>query len=139
MVAGVQANHRVYACGPNRLIDELEALGAEWPEQVLHYEHFSGEGSGLQPDKEHAFVAVLKDSGLEVTVPLTAPCCRHCRRRGGRALRLRRRPVRHLRGGRGVWRGRPPRQGAHQAERAANTRLLACCSRAAGQKVVLAL
>ncbi len=34
-----------------------EALGAQWPEQVLHYEHFSGEGSGLQPDKEHAFVA----------------------------------------------------------------------------------
>ena len=140
VVAGVQANHRVYACGPNRLIDELEALGAEWPEQVLHYEHFSGEGSGLQPDKEHAFVAVLKDSGLEVTVPpdrtllqalqavgVDVPCdcgeglCGTCE------VAVVSGEVDHR------------DKVLTKAERAANTRLLACCSRAAGQKVVLAL
>ena len=140
LVADVGGAHRVYACGPNRLIDELEALGAAWPEPVLHYEHFSGEGSGLQPEQEHAFVAVLKDSGLEVTVPpdrtllqalqaagVDVPCdcgeglCGTCE------VAVVEGDVDHR------------DKVLTKAERAANTRLMACCSRAAGQRVVLAL
>jgi hypothetical protein len=107
---------------------------------TLHYEHFSGEGSGLQPDKEHAFVAVLKDSGLEVTVAARPHLAAGTAGGGGgRALRLRRRPVRHLRGG--VVSGEVDHRDKvlTKAERAANTRLLACCSRARGQTITLAL
>jgi ferredoxin-NADP reductase len=140
LVAGMGANDRVYACGPNRLIDELESLGAAWPEGVLHYEHFSGEGSGLQPEKEHAFVAELQDSKVQVVVPrdrtllqalqaagFDVPCdcgeglCGTCE------VAVVEGEVDHR------------DKVLTKTERAANRRMLACCSRAAGEKIVLAL
>lgn len=50
------------------MIDALEGLAENWPEGTLHYEHFSAEGSTLDPSKEHAFEAVLKDSNTTVQV-----------------------------------------------------------------------
>ncbi len=84
---------------------------------------------------------VLKDSGLEVTVPPDRTLLQALQAAGvGRALRL---------AGEGlcgtcevaVVSGEVDHRDKvlTKAERAANTRLLACCSRAAGQKVVLAL
>ncbi len=61
-------NHQIYACGPVRLLTELEALAAGWSEGTLHIEHFSANTTLLDPAKEHGFQAVLKDSGLTIDV-----------------------------------------------------------------------
>jgi ferredoxin len=68
LLANMGEGTQVYCCGPERLIDAMQALGEGWPEGTLHVEHFSTEGSLLDPAKEHAFEAVLKDSGTTVTV-----------------------------------------------------------------------
>jgi cytochrome P450/ferredoxin-NADP reductase len=140
LLAGVTPQDRVYACGPSRLLDELEALATAWPEGVLHYEHFSGEGAALDPAKEHAFVAELRDSNLQVHVPpdrtllqalqaagVDVPCdcneglCGTCEVAVlDGAIDHRDKVLTH-------------------SERAAGKRMLACCSRAAGGRVVLAL
>ena len=140
LLDGIGAQDRVYACGPDRLIDELETLGAGWPEGVLHFEHFSGEGAALDPAREHAFVAELRDSQLQVQVPpdrtllqalqaagVDVPCdcneglCGTCE-------------VAVLEGGV----DHRDKVLTH-SERATGKRMLACCSRAAGQRIVLAL
>ncbi len=140
LLASVGMQDRVYACGPDRLIDELEALGAHWPAGVLHYEHFSGEGSGLQPEKEHSFVAELQDSQVRVTVPrdrtllqalqaagFDVPCdcgeglCGTCE------VAVVEGEIDHR------------DKVLSKSERATHRRMLACCSRAVGDKIVLAL
>ena len=140
LLASVGVQDRVYACGPDRLIDELEALGAHWPVGVLHYEHFSGEGSGLQPEKEHSFVAELQDSQVRVTVPrdrtllqalqaagFDVPCdcgeglCGTCE------VAVVEGEIDHR------------DKVLSKSERATHRRMLACCSRAVGDKIVLAL
>ena len=140
VVARVDAGTRVYACGPDRLIDELETLGERWPEGVLHFEHFSADGSALDPTREHGFVAELKDSNVSVTVPadqtllqalqaagFDVPCdcgeglCGTCE------VKLVEGQVDHR------------DKVLSKSERAANQRMMACCSRAAGSRIVLAL
>ncbi|MFN3375890.1 MAG: cytochrome P450/oxidoreductase [Burkholderiaceae bacterium] len=140
LLAGIGAQDRVYACGPGRLIDELEALGAAWPEGVLHYEHFSGEGAALDPAREHAFVAELRDSNLHVQVPpdrtllqalqaagVDVPCDCNEGLCGTCEVAVLDGAIDHR------------DKVLTQAERATQRRMLACCSRAAGQKIVLAL
>ena len=140
VTAGVTADTRVYACGPARLIDALETLSERWPPGVLHFEHFHAEGTQLDPGQEHAFVAELKDSGVSVTVAADqtllqalqaagydVPCdcgeglCGTCE------VRVLDGEVDHR------------DKVLTKAERAAQQRMMACCSRAAGQKIVLAL
>lgn len=136
----VDASVRVYACGPDRLIDALESLSQAWPDGVLHFEHFNAKGSALDPAREHAFVAELKDSSVRVEVPADktllqalqaagydVPCdcgeglCGTCE------VAIVEGEVDHR------------DKVLSKAERAANTRMMACCSRAAGSKIVLAL
>ena len=133
-VAGAQ----VYACGPERLLDALEGMG--WADGELHVEHFAAGSSGLDPEKEHAFTAVLKDSDLEITVArdqtlldaLTAagvdvPCdcgeglCGTCE------VDVIEGEVDHR------------DKALSTAERAAGGRMMACCSRARGDRLVLGL
>jgi len=140
LLAQVQPKHRVYACGPSRLIDEVDALGSDWPAGVLHYEHFSSDGAGLDPDKEHAFTVQLKDSQLALTVArdqtllqtlqaagVDVPCdcgeglCGTCEVAVVEGAVVHRDKV------------------LSKAERAEGKRMMACCSRAAGDKLVLAL
>ncbi|QJQ97401.1 cytochrome P450/oxidoreductase [Halomonas sp. PGE1] len=59
----------IYACGPERLLDALAEGTAHWPEGSLHVEHFSAEGTALDPEREHAFEVVLADSDLTLSVP----------------------------------------------------------------------
>ena len=49
-------------------MSELEGLAAAWPEHSLHLEHFNAFEGLLDPEHEHGFEAVLRDSGLTVTV-----------------------------------------------------------------------
>lgn len=140
MLADVAPQDRVYACGPNRLLDELETVAAAWPEGVLHYEHFSGEGAALDPAKEHGFVAELRDSNVQVQVPpdrtllqalqaagVDVPCDCNEGLCGTCEVAVIDGEIDHR------------DKVLTHSERAAGKRMLACCSRAVGGRVVLAL
>ena len=126
--------------GPERLMDALQTLAEGWPEGTLRVEHFSAEGSLLDPAKEHAFEAVLKDSGTTVQVAadqtllqalqaagFDVPCdcgeglCGTCEV--------------------GVLAGDVDHRDKvlSRSERAANTRMMSCSSRARGERITLAL
>ena len=62
------AERQIYACGPERLLSELEGLASNWPSESLHVEHFTGVAGLLDPENEHAFTVDLVDSGLTLTV-----------------------------------------------------------------------
>jgi len=131
---------QVYACGPLRMLEALERCCAAWPEGALRVEHFESTLATLDPSKEHAFEVQLKDSGIVVTVPpdqtllsalraanvdVQSDCeeglCGSCEVRvlGGK--------VDH----RDVVLTR--------SERDANTKMMACCSRACEGRLVLEL
>ncbi|MBU2287194.1 MAG: cytochrome P450/oxidoreductase [Gammaproteobacteria bacterium] len=59
---------RIYACGPLGMLDALRTHCAAWPDDALRVEHFESTLSRLDPSKEHAFEAELKDSGVVVPV-----------------------------------------------------------------------
>ena len=134
--AGVQ----VVACGPERLLQALEQACQAWPADTLRVEHFSSTLGTLDPAKEHGFEVELKDSGLVIpvrpdqtllqalraaNVDVQSDCeeglCGSCE-------------VRVLAG-----------QVDHRdvvltrTERDANDRMMACCSRACGDRLTLAL
>jgi len=70
LLATPQAGALVYACGPLRMLDALEAATAHWPQDSLRVEHFESTLGTLDPSKEQAFEVELKDSGL--TLPVRA-------------------------------------------------------------------
>ncbi|WP_343292299.1 cytochrome P450/oxidoreductase [Vandammella animalimorsus] len=140
LLADVDASTRVYACGPARLIEALETMAEGWPEGVLHFEHFHTDSAVLDPAKEHGFTAHLKDSGLDIPVAadqtllqalqaagFDIPCdcgeglCGTCE------VAVAEGPIDHR------------DKVLTKTERAANTRMMACCSRAVGDKIVLSL
>jgi cytochrome P450/ferredoxin-NADP reductase len=60
---------QVYACGPVRMLQALDACCAHWPDDALRVEHFESTLGALDPSKEQAFEVELKDSGIVVQVP----------------------------------------------------------------------
>lgn len=131
---------QVYACGPSRLIDALQIVAEKWPQGILHYEYFNAESSLLDPENEHAFEVYLQDSNLNVKVAadqtllealqsagLDVPCdcgeglCGTCE------VRVLDGEVDHR------------DKVLSKVERAANQRMMACCSRAKGRQVTLSL
>lgn len=135
-----QEGTQVYACGPVRMLEALEACCEKWPEDALRVEHFQSTRGSLDPEKEHAFEVELKDSGLVVKVPadqtlLTAlrsanidiqsDCgeglCGSCEVK--------------------VLSGKVDHRDVvlTRSEREANNKMMACCSRAAGMKLILEL
>lgn len=72
LLADLPPSAQVYACGPQRLIDELERLCADWPEDRLHVEHFSSTLGELDPRQEHDFDVEFKDSGLTAVASSSA-------------------------------------------------------------------
>lgn len=140
LLSHLDAGTQVYACGPERLIDELENLSADWPQGVLHVEHFQGGKAALGRAKAQAFVAELRDSQLQLQVGanqsllealqaagLDLPCdcgeglCGACE------VSVLEGEIEHL------------DKVLSKSERATNKRMLACCSRALGPKIVLAM
>jgi len=139
-LADVPAGQEIYACGPERLLEALDEMSVHWPDNTLFFEHFNAEAKLLDPENEHAFDVVLKDSDMTVRVEanqtvidaLTAagidvPCdcaeglCGTCE-------------VQVLDG-----------QVDHRdhvlskKERADSNRMMTCCSRAKGVKITIAL
>ncbi|WP_251863058.1 cytochrome P450/oxidoreductase [Achromobacter sp. Marseille-Q4962] len=141
LLAAPQAGTQIYACGPQALLDALAQYCASWPEDALRVEHFHSTLGALDPDKEQPFEVTLKDSGLTLAVPadrtllatlraanidVQSDCeeglCGSCEVR--------------------VLEGRVDHRDVvlTRAERDANDRMMACCSRACGGgKLVLEL
>ncbi|WP_051203029.1 cytochrome P450/oxidoreductase [Sediminimonas qiaohouensis] len=141
LVAGLQAGSHVYACGPARMIDALEALMAGRPDCTLHFEYFAARGAGLDPEKETAFDVELTDSNLTLRVAadrtlletveaagidLASDCCEGlC---GSCEVRVLEGEIDHR------------DMVLTRTERAGNRRMMACCSRSAnGKPIKLAL
>lgn len=139
-LSSVAKGDQVYCCGPERMLEALEVLAQSWPEGVLHVEHFSARSNILDPEQEHAFEVVLSDSNVTLQVgndqtlleALTAfgvdvpsDCCEGlC---GTCEVAVVEGDIDH----RDLVLSR--------AERAASDRMMACCSRAKGERLVLAL
>jgi ferredoxin-NADP reductase len=136
----VEEGTRVYACGPARMLDALADTSASWPEDALRIEHFESKIGTLDPEKERAFEVELKDSGLVLTVPADQTLLTTLRRAnvdvqsdceeglcGSCEVRVLEGEIDH----RDVVLTR--------GERQSNNRMMTCCSRAKGKRLVLAL
>ena len=131
---------QVYACGPDRLLSQLDELATGWDDRSLHVEHFAPVQNLLNPAAEKAFGIELRDSNLILEVPadksildvlesagIDVACdCREglC---GSCEVQVLEGEVDH--------RDRV----LSQDERARNAKIMTCCSRATGRKLVLAL
>jgi len=134
------AGTQVYACGPARMLDAVAAGCAHWPEGSLRVEHFSSAPGKLDPAREHAFEVELADSGLVVPVRADQTLLA--------ALRAANIDVRSdceegLCGSCevAVLSGKVEHRDLvlTRAEREANAKMMACCSRACDGRLVLAL
>lgn len=140
LLADLPPSAQVYACGPQRLIDELGRLCADWPEDRLHVEHFSSTLGELDPSKEHYFDVDLNDSGLTVHVAADQTVLQALR---GANIDIQSDCEEGLCGSCEV----VVRHGEidhrdvvlTRRERAEGTRMMTCCSRARGKRLVLDL
>ncbi|MCG5073950.1 cytochrome P450/oxidoreductase [Paraburkholderia tagetis] len=136
----VDGHTRVYACGPARMLDALTAASAAWPEDALRMEHFAASAGKLDPANEHAFEVELKDSGVVLEVAADQTVLEALRRAnidvqsdceeglcGSCEVRVLAGEIDH----RDVVLTR--------AERETQTRMMTCCSRARGKRLVLEL
>jgi len=140
VLADLPAGAQVYACGPVKMLDALTAHGKTWPEGTLKIEHFESNVGVLDPEKEHAFEVELTASGTVVMVradqtllsalrganiEILSDCeeglCGSCEARVVEGAVDHRDVV------------------LTAAERAANHKMMTCCSRAVGKRLVLAL
>ncbi len=140
LLAQPRPSAKVYACGPVRMLQALESCCAAWPEDSLRIEHFVSTLGTLDPSKEHAFEVELKDSGIVVTVAadqtvlsalraanidIQSDCeeglCGSCEAR--------------------VLAGEVDHRDVvlTRAEREAHNKIMTCCSRARGGRLVLEL
>ncbi len=136
----VDAHTRVYACGPARMLDALQTASAAWHEDALRVEHFAASTGRLDPANEHAFEVELRDSGLVLSVAPDQTVLDALRRAnidvqsdceeglcGSCEVRVLAGEVDH----RDVVLTR--------AERETQSRMMTCCSRAKGARLVLEL
>ena len=65
---GRRGRVHVYACGPQRMIEDLSAASADWPEDSVVFEHFSSTLGELDPEQEHEFTVHLEDSDTDLVV-----------------------------------------------------------------------
>jgi len=66
-IGGVTDGTGVYACGPARMLDELESLSPAWPRGALHVERFQAKAFGESQGAD-TFEVEARASGLVVTV-----------------------------------------------------------------------
>ncbi|MCT8974644.1 cytochrome P450/oxidoreductase [Microbaculum marinisediminis] len=140
VLSGLRVGDQVYSCGPERMLDALDAMSQTWPEGTLHIEHFSTGSSILDPEKELPFQVELSDSGLTVEVArdqtlldaltsagIDVPCDCNEGLCGTCEVAVLEGDIDH--------RDRV----LTSTERKANTRMMACCSRTKAGKLRLAL
>ncbi len=129
----------IYACGPERLLAALEELTRSRP-GCLHVEHFYSAATQLDPAKETGFEVELHDTKLSVHVAADQTLLQALRAVGVDV------PSDCEEGlcgtcEVGVLAGEVDHRDKvlSAAERTGDTRIMACCSRARGGKLVLAL
>ncbi|MDR0226022.1 MAG: cytochrome P450/oxidoreductase [Burkholderiaceae bacterium] len=140
LLATPRAAARIHACGPQRLLDGLQTACSHWPEDSLRVEHFASTVGALDPTREHGFEVELRDSGIVLQVRRDQSLLD--------ALRSARIDVQSdcregLCGSCEV----PVLEGdvdhrdmvLTRGERAACTKMMSCCSRAKGGRLVLGL
>ncbi|WP_426175986.1 cytochrome P450/oxidoreductase [Massilia sp. TWR1-2-2] len=134
------ADTAIFACGPTRMLESLESCCADWPDDAVRFEHFYSTIGTLDPAKEHAFEAELKDSGIVITVAADQTLLA--------ALRAANIDVQSdcLEGLCGscevrVLSGQVDHRDVvlTRAERDESSKMMSCCSRAVGGKLVLEL
>jgi ferredoxin-NADP reductase len=138
LLASPESDTQIYACGPVGMLKAIELCCANWPENSLRIEHFVSTVGALDPSKEHAFEVELKDSGIVINVAADQTVLAALRAAnidvqsdceeglcGSCEVRVLAGEVDH----RDVVLTR--------AERGANLKMMTCCSRAAGKKLVL--
>ena len=131
---------KIYACGPVRMLEALERHSAHWPADSLSIEHFVSVLPKLDPANEHAFDVELKDSGLLVHVAADQTVLQALRAAnidiqsdceeglcGSCEVQVLEGEVDH----RDLVLTAP--------ERAANHKMMTCCSRARGKRLAIAL
>ncbi len=134
------ADTAIFACGPTRMLESLENCCAAWPDDAVRFEHFYSTIGTLDPAKEHSFEAELKDSGIVITVAADQTLLAALRAAnidvqsdcleglcGSCEVRVLAGQVEH----RDVVLTR--------AERDESSKMMSCCSRAVGGKLVLEL
>lgn len=134
------AGRQVYACGPDRMLTELEALSAKWPENSLRVEHFKSDPNLFDPANASRFEVELADSklsfevgpeqtlldvleaaGIDIPSDCREGICGSCE------VQVLDGEIDH--------RDRV----LSASERAACNRMMSCCSRARGRKLVVAI
>jgi cytochrome P450/ferredoxin-NADP reductase len=140
LLATPMADTAIFACGPTRMLESLESCCAAWPDDAVRFEHFYSTIGTLDPAKEHAFEAELKDSGIVITVAANQTLLA--------ALRAANIDVQSdcLEGLCGscevrVLSGQVDHRDVvlTRAERDESSKMMSCCSRAVGGKLVLEL
>jgi ferredoxin len=122
------------------MLTALADCTAPWPEDALRIEHFHTQAATLDPAKEHGFEVELKDSGITLQVradqtvldalkganiDVQSDCCEGlC---GSCEVRVLGGAVDHR------------DLVLTRAEREAQDRMMVCCSRASGDRLVLEL
>lgn len=142
LLSTIGTTTQIYACGPTRMLEALESAVARHglPDSILHSERFVNNQPRLDPTKERTFEVELKNSGLSLTVPrdrtlldilrasnidVQSDCeeglCGACEV--------------------GMLEGEADHRDSvlSNAERREHSRLMACCSRALSEKLVLDL
>jgi ferredoxin-NADP reductase len=138
LVAGAPQDTEIYACGPARMLEQLERLTGVRPER-LHFEHFSS-GGPHDASSFESFEVVMQHSGTSVLVGATETLLQALRRTGVDVpsdceeglcgtceVRVLAGEIDHR------------DKVLSAAERAGGQRVIACCSRARGKHLVLAL
>ena len=138
LLAAAPAGAQVCACGPERLLDALAEAEGQAPHCRLTVEHFNPADTTLDPAREHAFTVELADSGLSVEVPADRTLLQALRAVGVDV------PSDCEEGLCGsceiaVVEGAVDHRDRvlSETERAAGDRMMSCCSRAEGRKLVL--
>ncbi|MDI2127035.1 PDR/VanB family oxidoreductase [Yinghuangia seranimata] len=138
LLGAPEAGTLVYCCGPEGLLDAVEARCAAWPQGALRIERFTPIAVDDTGNRE--FTVVLKRSGLTLTVPRDKSIYAVCRENDVSPL------ASCLEGICGtceteVLEGEVEHRDAilDEAERAANTSMMICVSRCRGDRLTLDL
>lgn len=139
VLSGAPADTQIYACGPERLLQALDILAADRAEH-LHVERFSVASLLIDPRNERGFDVDLADSGLSIHVAADQTLLQALRAKGIDV------PSDCEEGLCGscevsVLAGEVDHRDAvlTLAERRESRKLMACCSRAYGKRLKLAL
>ncbi len=140
LLAVPDASTQIYACGPQSLLDGLAQATRMWPDDALRVEHFHSRAGASDESQQLPFTAELRDSGLTIAVRADQSLLDALRQAnidvqsdcqeglcGSCEVRVIEGEVDHR------------DSVLTRGERQANDRMMSCCSRARGERLVVDL